>query len=480
MHSIHAGPPAVPSSDQPRPPRVGVMGHFGDSNLGDEAIIEAFVTRLRREWPAVELRIFSMHPGDSRRRYRCESHSLRLATEFEQEFRPLIDFMESWHASGEGSAAGGVAPAAAEDGRPPRHPALARCVDWLDRVVPRGRLRSTAASVVRTVAGAARELAFLRRSFGRVRGLDVMFVTGSNQFLDNFGGPWGFPYTLLKWTLMCRLRGCRVAFVSVGAGPLDRRASHWMVARAIGLSDYVSFRDEGSRRLILEATGHDGVVLPDLAHSLHADPDPALAASSRGPEATGALRIAINAMPVHDPRYWHRPDPVKYERYVAALSTVCRGLASRGHDITFFATQFPDANVAVDVARATASAPVAPWPVAVPMTVQELLGVLRGADIVVATRFHGILLSLLMERPTVGICYYRKSRELLAEAGLAAYAFDIDDFDAAALEAAVVRIIEERRAVVGTVASRSAAYREALERQYVQLFDLVRRRLAAS
>jgi len=454
-------------------PRLGVLGHFGDSNLGDEAIIEAFVTRLRREWPGAELRIYSMHPGDSSRRYGCAAYSLRRATEYEQEFRPLREFLAAAAAGADWTAPAAPASTGSESSA-----SLAdRITRHLGRLVPRSRLRTTLAAAARGAWGVFQEIGFLWRSLGRVRGLDVMYVTGSNQFLDNFGGPWGFPYTLLKWAAMCRLVGCRVAFVSVGAGPLDRPLSHWIVSRAIGMADYVSFRDEGSRHLIRDATGHDGPVLPDLAHSL--DTATPVVPRGRQTDHRASLRVAINAMPVHDPRYWHRPDAEKYRSYVSSLARVCRGLVAAGHQVSFFATQFPDAKVARDVAVEAGLTDARQALISTPSTVQELLTLLRGADIVVATRFHGILLSLLLARPTVGICYYRKSRELLTEAGLSSCAFDIDDFDAAALESAVVRLIGAGADVSRAVALHTQAYRDALEVQYQTLFGLARKRHAA-
>ena len=50
-------------------------------------------------------------------------------------------------------------------------------------------------------------------------------------------------------------------------------------------------------------------------------------------------------------------------------------------------------------------------------TVTELLGVLQSADLVVPTRFHGALLSLLLERPTLAICYYQKTHDLMMDFG---------------------------------------------------------------
>lgn len=456
------------------PPKIGVLGHFGDHNLGDEAIIEAFVQRMRRDWPGCELRIFSMHPADSAVRYSCRAYALRREQEYETEFRVPAAYAGGATNTAGAARANGAAPASGEG-----EAAAGR--GWLDRVaslMPKGRVRSGVGSALRAALATLREVGFLWRAWPKVRGLDVAYVTGSNQFLDNFGGAWGFPYTLLKWSLLCRLAGCRVAYVSVGAGPLDGTLSKWMIARATGLADYVSFRDEGSRALVLAGCGRNGPVLPDVAHSLEV-PLPGVPQPQRRNEGA-ALRIAINAMPVHDPRYWHAADPEKYRTYCRAIGTAARQLQVEGLEVSFFATQFPDAAVAHDaIAAGWGGAAVSP-PVDVPATVPELMQVLQRADLVLATRFHGILLALLAGRPTVGICYYRKSRELLAEAGAADFGFDIDDFDAERLVAAVRALRERRVAVAAAVAGRVGAHREALDGQYRLLQRQLSERLQAS
>ena len=63
---------------------------------------------------------------------------------------------------------------------------------------------------------------------------------------DAFGlSHWG-PYSLFKWVLMAKLRRCRVLFVSVGAGPIDRTLGRILVKATLSLADYRSYRDEAS------------------------------------------------------------------------------------------------------------------------------------------------------------------------------------------------------------------------------------------
>lgn len=456
-NEIEAARPDAPGRSAPK---VGILGHFGDRNLGDEAMIEAFLARIRRRWPGLEVRIFSMHPSDSARRYDCRAYAIRQGTEYEQEYRIPAAFAAPATPGSPPTDTDG--PAESQD--PPR-----TFLDQIARLVPRGRLRSAVGAIARNVLEAIREIGFLWRSIGRARGLDVMYVTGSNQFLDNFGGPWGFPYTLLKWTVICRLVGCRVAYVSKGAGPLDGALSKWMIARALGMADYLSFRDAGSRELIRSGCGFDGPVVADLANSLdlgwlepQADPSP---------HATGGLRIFINAMPVYDPRYWHAADADKYRVYTTTIGEVTRTLQGMGHDVTFFATQFPDAAVARDVLDSrVAPDGAANVAIEVPPTVAELLALLNRADIVIATRFHGILMALLLGKPTVGICYYRKSREILAEAQMSDFAFDIDDIDSAAVVEAVRRLALSMDATQAVIRLRTSRLRARLDQQYETLW----------
>ena len=49
---------------------------------------------------------------------------------------------------------------------------------------------------------------------------------------------------------MARARGAKIAFVSVGAGPISSSLSKLLFRWSLSLASYRSFRDEGSRKLI--------------------------------------------------------------------------------------------------------------------------------------------------------------------------------------------------------------------------------------
>lgn len=435
-------------------PVIGVFGHYGDRNLGDEAIIEALIARIRREWTAAQVVAFSMDPADSSARYGVLAFPIRQESGT-QRFGKVLD--SQWAAR-------------PTDGQVQRATGF---VDRVARIIPKGRLRTAAGRLLRFLGFASRETVFLWHSYRRLRGLDALIIAGSNQFLDNFGGPWGFPYTLLKWSLLARLAGCRLLYVSVGAGPLDARLSQSMIRTAVRCADYLSFRDAGSQRLVAavprEGSAH---VFPDLAHSL------VLPARGHRADNRGKPTVGINPMPLYDDFYWYTTDKERYARYVRSLTELVEHLVDAGYPVFFFPTQLKDLNVADEIVRAMhpdrARGLVQPEPVKRPHSVEELMSVIETADIVVATRFHGTLLSLHARRPVLAICYYRKTRELMREMGQEDFAIEFDDLTGPELVQRFHRLEARRLEAAAEITRVDDAYVEALENQYRTIFSVIR------
>ena len=59
-------------------------------------------------------------------------------------------------------------------------------------------------------------------------------------------------------------------------------------------------------------------------------------------------------------------------------------------------------------------------------SVEGLLSQIATTDIVVATRFHNVLLALLCEKPVISISFHHKCESLMSAMGLSAYSLDIN------------------------------------------------------
>jgi len=259
--------------------RVGILGHVGNQNLGDEAIIAAVIQGVRRRCPDAWLCGFTANPDDTTARHGIAAHALRR------------DY-----------ARPGSSPAALTTQAPSR-PAR-RIKDALKRVPVVYAGLSLLRDTVNAVRGVLAETGFLVRSYRALRGLDLLIVAGSQQLSDNIGGPWSFPYTLLKWSLLARAARAQVVYLSVGAGPVTSRLSRRFLRWALATASYRSYRDVGSQQLIAEIGGpaHDPVV-PDLVHGLDAT-----VPASRSRRSGDPLVVGINPMPFADPRFWHEAD----------------------------------------------------------------------------------------------------------------------------------------------------------------------------
>ena len=89
-------------------PVVGIFGHYGNHNLGDESIIQASISQVRKRLPAVEVCCFSLRPGDSSRRHQVEAYSIRHCTQpgpIQPVQAPVTETMP-WHVYAEQLAAG--------------------------------------------------------------------------------------------------------------------------------------------------------------------------------------------------------------------------------------------------------------------------------------------------------------------------------------------------------------------------------------
>ena len=98
-------------------------------------------------------------------------------------------------------------------------------------------------------------------------------------------------------------------------------------------------------------------------------------------------------------------------------------------------------------------------------TFEDLIALLAEADVVVATRFHGVVLAQMLGKPTIGIAYRRSTTDLLVDVGQGAYAIDIAELTLSGLMERL-DALETDRGAAERIAVRMKAFREALAAQY--------------
>jgi polysaccharide pyruvyl transferase WcaK-like protein len=104
---------------------------------------------------------------------------------------------------------------------------------------------------------------------------------------------------------------------------------------------------------------------------------------------------------------------------------------------------------------------------------EQLLAQLAGTDIVVATRFHNILLALLLNKPVISISFHHKCASLMEEMGLSAYCQDINHMNADRLIEQFQDVERNAEKLKPVIRQKVEESRKALDEQYSLILKCV-------
>jgi SAM-dependent methyltransferase len=110
-------------------------------------------------------------------------------------------------------------------------------------------------------------------------------------------------------------------------------------------------------------------------------------------------------------------------------------------------------------------------------SVQDILAEIAASNVVVATRFHNVLLAMRLNKPVLALSFHHKCSSLMSQMGLSEYCHDINQIDANELIAQFEKLERSEESVKRTIARGTAEARAALDQQYDLLFGRHRRDL---
>jgi len=398
---------------------IALFGNFGSNNFGNEGSLLAMVEFLRRERPEAQLFCICTDPSTVR-------NSLGM---------PAIPIRRS------------------------------------------GRFGELSHRVVRIplkVLGRVRNLA---KAFLDIRRADVMIIPGTG-ILDDFGEPpHGMPLDILMWCFAARMSGTKVAFASIGAGPIGHPVSRWLMVSAAKLAHYRSYRDTRSKEFMRNAglNVENDAVYPDVVFKLPT-PKPASSAESTSVTSrTGVLTVGLGVMK-YDGWYGFAHDGgAIFDLYLDKLARFVTHLLERGHRVKLLTGETTDME-AVDallarlrvVAAGSVTERVSTGLVS---SLHDLMEEISETDIVIATRFHNIVCALKMEKPVISLGYSAKNDVLLAEMGLDEYCQHVDTFDVEVLIAQFEKSIIETQKIKNAIHAGNLAFMEQLDLQDKRLLS---------
>jgi polysaccharide pyruvyl transferase WcaK-like protein len=402
-----------------KPPRIAFWGNFGTGNWGNECTLQAIVYNARAWVPDAELLCVCTEPTDTEARHGLRSFPISHVR------RQLGERM----------------------GKRPSLPARFFRRAWLE----------------------ALEWA---KTFQIARELDTVVMTGTGMLTDDSEGPFGLPYDLFKWSVAAKACGSRVLFASVGVEPIDSPVARFFILTALRLADYRSYRDAQSREHLARVgfSSDRDHVYPDLAFSL---PGAKVPAANDG--AAAAPKIAVGIYNYKDRGQNDAAGAAKYKDYLEKMASFVMWLLERGYAVRVLIGDLTyDEQVVFDLREVLRQKDVARFGdlfVDQPATsVEEVMQQIAEVEVVVASRFHNVLLALLLGKPVVSIAYNQNNDALMTPLGLEAYCQSIDDLDLGRLIDQFSQIRANADALRGAIRQKAASNRGELDEQYEAVF----------
>jgi polysaccharide pyruvyl transferase WcaK-like protein len=399
---------------------IAIYGHFNSTNFGNESTLQAILYHLRRLYPDAKFTCI------------CTRAETSIVTHQMETILLSENFLKSW--------------------------------------VPRNAF----ARVLRRVCvGLASEPLQWVRGFMKLSQTDVLIVPGTGVLTDAYGLlGWG-PYNLLKWTLLAKACRCKLFFVSVGAGPIYGTLGRLFVKLALSLSDFRSYRDESTVRY-LKGIGFDSDkyrVYPDLVFSLPEEMIP-----DEHTNRNGRTVVGLGLMEYQWKYSVDKPLDAIYHAYLENLVAVVKWLLSREYDVRLLSGDLRDANAIHDfkaLLRERLSISDQSHIIAEPIcSVDAILSQITATDVVVATRFHNIVMALVCNKPVISISFHHKCDSLMNAMGLAEYCLDINNLRADSLIKKISDVEKNADKIKVLISEKTRAARAALDEQY-KLFSTI-------
>jgi polysaccharide pyruvyl transferase WcaK-like protein len=452
LNARREGPPGFP--------RIALLTPYNGENLGDASIQHAIITNLHRRLPNAEFSGVTMSDANFVAQHGNSGFPLYAGR------RPLFASRHRKTADGLGS----------EDSA---------------QAERRARLTSLARKLIRSTPAIARPVNAIRarvdRLYGELfhafhayrflRAHDVLIVSGGGQLDEEWGGPWGHPYTLFKWAVLTRIARVPFAIASVGACKITTTTCRVLLSAALRMARYRSYRDINTRRIaarMWRRAARDPIV-PDIAFSLPSCqlPRPAGIRSM----AQGRPIIAVSPIAYAKPGAWAYQNAALYSRYLQEMARVTSQLLQGDCFLLFvYSSLGNDDRVVSEIlerldedsrrraARQMHTPAIRTW--------KDLVGQLRDADFLIASRLHSAILAFVAQTPTVAISFDPKVGWVMQDLGQTDYLLHIQNFTAEDVIRALERVKQHKESIIEQLRSYPVGIQSASTRQYDALAEL--------
>jgi polysaccharide pyruvyl transferase WcaK-like protein len=320
------------------------------------------------------------------------------------------------------------------------------------------------------------ELIHWAKGFKVMKGSQMLIVPGTQVVSDYVTGPFSWPYDIFKWTVIAKLCRAKVLFLNIGVGPIYHPLSRWFIKASLNLSDYRSYRDIASKQYVEKTVTCRScdAVYPDLAFSLQSTLLPACQNVSKPRPVFGVgLKDYLGREGLRD-----RHNNRAYRDYLNTLGDLVAWLCERKYVVRLIIGDvLYDSDVEQDFMELlherglmNKDGQIVSEPV---FTVKQLLSQIAAIDFLVTSRFHNVVLALMLDKPVVCLSDHRKLDSLMTDIGLTEYCLPLANLDFDDLIERLVKLEKNAAALRPYIKQKTEEYRRTLDEQYSLIFESV-------
>ena len=331
----------------------------------------------------------------------------------------------------------------------------------------RALLRKILPPIVRSfLANVIQTCQRLRKIDREMQKLDVLIISGGGQIDDFYGGPWRQPFRMFSWCFAAWTRKKPIGVLGVGVDELQSRLSAWFVIRALRMARYRTFRDSGSLNILRNmGMKASGLIIPDPAFAFYGH------FKETGMAVRGSRTRFAAISPISKRAYPGMSD-ADYSAYLRLLSSVAEALLRKGLDVRFVCSQIEMDPPAVSDVIALMDT-IDRVSVAEVNAVDEFLLAVNEAEIVIASRLHGLILSMVAGTPIIAIASTRKVKQLMMDVKLEYYCCDQKSVKKEELLLIVEAALNQKDEIKDHIQSHVNDLREKVEMSFDDLVTII-------
>ncbi|WP_110112555.1 polysaccharide pyruvyl transferase family protein [Bacillus sp. CGMCC 1.16541] len=260
-------------------------------------------------------------------------------------------------------------------------------------------------------------LATVKESYVTMKQLDLLIIGGGGLLMDMYKRDAPLYSTL---GLLGYFAGCKVVIYGVGAGPITTKPGTFFIKTLASKVHSISVRDEQSKAL-LKSIGikKDVQVIGDPAFFVPTVKEKRRTASIK--------KVAVTAVPYFSQQYWPSSNEETYQSYIRGMAHNLDELVKqKGIEITFFSTKYPqDIEVTKDITQLMEEKE-AVTVLEENLYPEKIVEICGEHDVVIGTRLHSLILSVVAKTPILGIGYHRKVKDFMKTINQVANFVEID------------------------------------------------------